>query len=528
MVDMSNYDVCIVGAGVAGALIAYKLAKQGIKVIMFDAGPRIKPGERYERMQRYLRGEDPWGFNHPVRDVYTSVGDWEYSLHGKRVKAVGGSTHHWGGAVFRLHESDFQMHQLYGIAPDWPISYSDLEPCYAEAEKELGVSGSEDDPFVSYRSTSYPLPAFPFSYEDKTVIKPACDKLGIKLHPVPYARNSIPYQNRPACQAYRVCKVCPIEAQYNADVHVRMAEMTGNVHVFPNTSVLRFNMESSRRVRSVSYAGFDKIVHEQTAKVFVLTAHTIESIRLLLLSKSDYYPNGLANNNGLVGKGFMEHLGTGISGEVKEKLYPYRIGFPAAQSLQFYNKPQRDKIGAIQLAFFTGGLTPAQIASQSLKWGVALKREIRESFGRIVGIAAMIEMLPKEDNWITLDEKVRDYFGNLAPKIHLSIGEYEKSTLRHSRSIIPNILKAMDAKIDKEHPDKFHPVAHHMGGCRMGNDPLKSVVDKNLKPHGIDNLFIVGSSVFVTGGAANPTLTIAALSLRAADYILNELRNGHL
>ena len=532
--NRSAYDVCIVGAGVAGALIAYELAKQGVKVIMFDAGPRYKPVERYKRMQRYLRGENPWKSNNPARDVFTSTGDWEYPLGGTRIKAVGGSTHHWGGAVFRHHESDFKMKSLYGIAEDWPISYSDLEPYYAKAERELGVAGSGDDPFASsYRSTDYPLPAFPFSYADKKVIKPACDTLGIRLHPVSYARNSIPYQNRPACQAFGVCSVCPIEAMYNADVHVRMAEQVGGIHLLPDTSVLRFNLDSARRIKSVSYAGIDKVVHEMKSGVFVLSSHAVESVRLLLLSKSEYYPNGLANHHGLVGRYFMEHLGTGMSGEVKEKLYPHRIGFYTAQSLQFYNTPQRDRIGAIQFGFASGGLTTSRIASQSSKWGLALKREIRESFGRVIGIAAIVEQLPSEDNWISLDDTVRDYFGNPAPQVHLSVGEYERRTLKQARSIILKILRAMEAKIDfkeylKHYMNRFHPVAHHMGGCRMGNDSQKSVVDRNLKAHGVDNLFIVGSSVFVTGGAANPTLTIAALSLRAAEHILKALRAGHL
>ena len=181
------YDVCIIGAGVAGALIAHRLRQSGLKVIMFDAGPWVREGERLERMQQHLQGKNPWLFDSPIKTVFTSRGEWPYSLRGKLLKAVGGSTHHWGGVAFRHHQSDFEMRSRYGIAEDWPIGYSELEAYYGLAEKELGVAGASGDPFASYRSSEYPLPAFPFSYADKEVIIPACNRLGIKVHPVPYA-----------------------------------------------------------------------------------------------------------------------------------------------------------------------------------------------------------------------------------------------------------------------------------------------------------------------------------------------------
>jgi choline dehydrogenase-like flavoprotein len=315
---------------------------------------------------------------------------------------------------------------------------------------------------------------------------------------------------------------------YNAEVHVRLAEKTGNVRVMPETRVVRIHPSRRGQIGSVSYLGPDRVVRQQTARLYVLAAHTIESVRLLLLSACAEYPLGLANDHDLVGRFFMEHFGAGMTGLYRENLFPYRIGFNTAYSLQFYNTPQRNRIGAIKLTFAAGGETPAQIAAKGPRWGIPLKDEIRRSFGRSVSVVANIEQLPHRDNRIALDASLRDEAGFPAPEIHLTLGNYEKRTLRHARGVITRILHAMEARILWSSillslRNERHPIAHHMGGCRMGEDPAQSVVDKYLRVHGIDNLFVVGSSVFPTGGAVNPTLTIAALALRAATSIRESL-----
>jgi choline dehydrogenase-like flavoprotein len=305
-----------------------------------------------------------------------------------RIKAVGGSTLSWAGVSLRLHETDFKMKSLYGLAEDWPISYQELEPYYGKAEIALGVAGVADNPFASHRSTDFPLPPFPFSYANQ-VIKKGCDKLGIKMHHVPYAKNSVPYQGRPPCLAYSTCNpVCPIDAQYNAEVHVRLAEATGRVKVIPDANVVRLNLSSSGRVGSVTYAALDKSEHEQKARVFVVAAHGVETARLLLLSRPQGFPNGLANSSGMVGKHFMEHPYTGVRGRLNQHLFPFRIGFHAAESHQFYATKSRDTIGAFKLDFqSSGGPLPRTIVRESGNWGTALKKEIQESFAAMVRLA---------------------------------------------------------------------------------------------------------------------------------------------
>lgn len=525
----TNPDICIIGSGVAGALIANHLAASGLKVVVLEAGPRFEASRRMELMQRRIGGTDPWPLIDKEEEIYTNTGSYKYNLKGTRLRAVGGSTHHWGGVAYRLHASDFRLKSLYGIGEDWPLDYDELEPFYQRAEEELGVSGQSGDPFASWRSCDFPMSAFPFSYADKKVIKPACDKLGIHLHTMPFARNSREYNGRPGCQAFGVCNVCPIEAMYNAEAHIKRAETTGNLQLIPQARVVSLSIDSDHRVRKAKYIRPDGTQESLIAPMFVLAAHTIESIRLLLLSQNELFPDGLANSSGTLGRYFMEHWSTGMSGVVARSHYPKRIGFNTAHTLQFYDTPQRHDIGAMKITFAAGSPNPSKLAIESKLWGQDLKKHIRESHGRRLAAVVNIEQLPDKNNRISLDPVLLDKQGYAAPRIHLDVGEYERHTLRKGREILIKIVQATGATIPesqmkKVQEEEFHPIAHHMGGCRMGNNAHRSVVDSTLKAHDHDNLYIVGSSVFPTGGAMNPTLTLAALALRTAEKIERRLR----
>lgn len=521
MVAFARADVCIIGAGLAGALMAYELGRAGLKVTMLDAGPRPDPKDRFARMERHLNEQDPWASELPERDGYTNAGEIDFPLRTMRVKAVGGTTHHWGGTCLRLHESDFRMRSRYGIADDWPISYAELEPYYVRAEAALGVAGTADNPYASYRSADYPLPPFPFSYANR-IFKPRLDRIGVTLHHVPFARNSRPYQGRPACQAYSTCHpVCPIEAMYNAGVHIRLAEQTGNVRVIPNANVVRL-VESGGKVTEAIYASPDRTEHTQPARLFILAAHAIESARLLLLSRSGRFPDGMANDSGLVGRNFMSHLKFQLAGKLDLRLFPYRIGFHTGETHHFYTTRRRDRVGAFKLEIDDRGPTPSQIADRSGNWGRALADEVADAFGRHAAILAMVEQLPDRRNAVTLDPEVTDCFGNPVPRIHYAISDYERETLRVATARIEHLLQALGAR---EVEPKGEPIgfsSHHLGTCRMGDDPERSVVDRNLKAHALENLYVVGSGAFVTGGAVNPSLTIAALAIRAAGHVLND------
>jgi choline dehydrogenase-like flavoprotein len=516
-------DVCIVGAGAAGGVVALELARRGLRVIVLESGPRHDFARRREYVRRYLGHQNPWRTPLLELDRHTVGGSQPYRLEGKRARGVGGSTLHWEGYALRLHASDFRLRSLHGIGEDWPLSYQELEPYYRLAEKALGVAGESDEPWASPRSTPFPLPPFAFSYSD-ALFSRACQGLGIGLHHLPQARNSVAYAGRARCQACGTCQVCPTGAKASTDLtHIPDAEATGNARVITDATVLRLELDRSGEVSAAAYAKPDKVGQRLTAKLFVLAGGAVENARLLLLSASRGSPTGLANRSGLVGKFFMSHASIDVRGRAGEKVYPYRIGFSTAMSRQFAIERERATRGAFLLEFLnSAGPTPEEIAVASGLSGEALRRHVREQFGHWLGIRVYCEQLPSRVNSVSLAPNLRDYFGSRAPHIHCGLSRYELRALDDAKDVASKILTAMG--LSQIRSSGLSYAGHQMGTHRMGTDPATSVVDVNQRCHDVPNLYLLGSGSFVTGSASPPTLTIAALAIRAAEHIAATLR----
>jgi choline dehydrogenase-like flavoprotein len=278
-------------------------------------------------------------------------------------------------------------------------------------------------------------------------------------------------------------------------------------------------------VTSVVYAGADRREQRLDGRVFVLAGGAVENARLLLLSRSREFPSGLANRSGLVGKHFMSHPSIDITGRMDERVYPYRIGFSTAMSSQFTTDGPRGARAAFLLEFLnSAGPTPQRLALGSGLWGEALQRRVREEFGHVLGIRVYAEQLPAAVNSVSLNSRVTDYFGSPAPHIHYSVGPYERKGLDAARDVAARILAAAGARDIRTSGMTF--AGHQMGTHRMGADPGTSVVDRDLRAHDVENLYLVGAGAFVTAGASPPTLTIAALGIRAAEHIARRLRPG--
>ncbi|NHN49729.1 GMC family oxidoreductase [Halostella sp. JP-L12] len=520
-------DVCVVGAGPAGALVAHRLAAGGHDVVVLEAGERFDPADRLERMERSIRPGhdhlDVWDMG-GERDAYSNAGDRFYPLNSARVKGVGGSTNHWQGMVMRLHEGDFELESRTGVGADWPIDYEDLRPYYADAEAELGVAGADDNPFAPPREEPFPMPAFRPSYSD-SLFAEACEELGVAMHSVPNARNSEPYDGRGECVGFGTCKpVCPSGAKYSADVHVRKAESEG-ARVIDRAPVQRLVHDADgERVEAAVYATPDGREHRQEARQFVLAAGGVETPRLLLLSASEQYPDGLANSSGLVGRYFMDHLFAGMGGTIDEPTRQNHVGFITSESHQFYDDADAE-VGSFKLEFLNyAGPSPVETALSSDEWGDALLDDLRGAYGNHVAMGALAGQLPREENRITLDPSTTDDHGNPVPQIHWSLDERTKRTLERANEIQREILTELGVDIQwSVGPENTGPAFHHMGTTRMGTDPAASVVNPRLRTHDLANLWVPSSSAFVTGGALNPTLTIAALALKAADHVDAEL-----
>jgi choline dehydrogenase-like flavoprotein len=532
-------DVCVVGAGPAGALVASTLAERGHEVVVLEAGPRFDPDDRINQMERAIRPPfaeaDVWEMG-GERDRYRSSGDRYYPLNVSRVKGVGGSTLHWQGMVMRLHETDFAGTAGTGDDPAWPLEYGDLREYYARAERELGVAGSADNPFGPPREQPFPMPAFPPSYSD-SLFAEACERLGISMHSVPNARNSEPYDDRSACAGYGTCQpVCPSGAKYSADVHIEKAERAGT-RVIDRAPVQRLVTGSDgTTVRAAEYATPDGETHRQQARQFVLAAGGVEIPRLLLLSATTEHPDGLANESGLVGRYFMEHLFAGAGGTLDRRTRQNHIGFLTSESHQFYDNPTQAvtrpdgttvvpetdaSLAPMKLEFFNyAGPSPVELALTGSEWGDDLLDSLRDAYGTSIAMGGLVGQRPQKSNRVALDTTTTDQHGQPVPDIHWSLDARTKRTLRRANAIQHAVLNELGVDIGwTAGPEATGPAYHHMGTTRMGTDPERSVVNPRLRTHDVDNLTVASSSVFVNSGAMNPTLTIAALSLLAADHL---------
>ncbi len=518
---VENPDICIVGAGPAGGLVAARLASAGHEVVVLDAGPRFDDSERLARQERAIRPayDRPavWDSD-PERDAHAASGEWFYPLNHARVKGVGGSTLHWQGMVMRLHQDDFNSRSERGVGVDWPLEYADLQSYYAEAEQELGVAGGMDNPYAPPRDEPFPMPPFEPSYSD-SLFAQACEELGIDMHSVPNARNSEPYDDRSECVGYGTCQpVCPSGAKYDATVHIERAEDHGATII--DRAPVQYLHHTADTIEAATYVTPDGTEHRQTADAFVLACGGVETPRLLLLSESAEYPQGLANSSGLVGQYFMDHLFAGTGGVLEEPTRQNHVGFLTSGCHQFYDEAD-DSVGPFKLEFFNyAGPSPVEMALSGDDWGDELLERLRDDYGNHVAIGALVEQLPREDSYVGLDESQTDDHGNPVPDVHWNVGDRALRTIERANEVQESILTELGAEITwQAGPESTGPAYHHMGTTRMGTDPTESVVNPQLRTHDLDNCWIVGSSVFPTGGAMNPTLTIAALAVRAAEHL---------
>ncbi len=536
-------DVCVVGAGPAGALVAARLAGAGHDVVVLEAGPRFDDADREERMERSIRpGHDDasvWDMGGD-RDAFSTTGELFYPLNSARAKGVGGSTLRWQGMVMRLHESDFAGLAGSDDTAAWPVDYRELRPYYAAAERELGVAGADDNPFAPPRAEPFPMSAFPPSYSD-SLFAGACERLGVTTHSVPNARNSEPYDGRGPCVGYGTCQpACPSGAKYSADVHARRAAEHG-ARVVDRAPVQRLDTgDGGARVDAAVYATPGGDTHRQAARQFVLAAGGVEIPRLLLLSRSGDHPDGLANSSGLVGRYFMEHLFAGAGGTLDRPTRQNHVGFVTSESHQFYDSPGQavtddagrvvvpesdEPLAPIKLEFLNyAGPSPVELALGGDEWGDGLLASLREAYGHSIAMGGLVGQRPRPENRVALDPSTTDDHGNPVPDIRWSVGDRARRSLARANDLQHAILDDLGVDIGwTVGPENTGPAYHHMGTTRMGRDPAESVVDPRLRTHDVGNLTVASSSVFVTAGAMNPTLTIAALALKAADHVAEDL-----
>ncbi len=562
-------DVVIVGLGASGALLANELAQAGFHVLGLEKGPNYEAEDfwlKFDELRYSIRcgisptmGTDPITWR-PNTAAAAQVLPWAIGpgsgnpLFLPPSIGVGGGSIHWACWYWRQTREDFRMRSVLtehfgtGTFPqgsrivDWPVSYDDLEPYYTRIEHEVGVSGragnidgkiqSGGNPFESPRSGPFPYPPMTPNASNSLFVD-ACNRLGYHPFPVAAAILTEDVGDRKACTNCGFCRDygCHVGAKGSTqDMAIPAALATGNLDILANCRVQRVNVDRDGRARSVTYVDIDGERHEATGDLIMLAAYSLENVRLMLAS-------GI-NRNGAVGKWFMVHNYHWFSGLLPQDTMIYAGPAVGGWAIDDFNAPRAlsqsngSFLWGTPIMYFAGDTQPIEgvmnIPPDVPRWGPEFKEWLRIGYRRRFGMYSQMASLPLETNFLDLDPTMKDRWGEPVLRITHDWGEHERTSGPWINAVKQSIAKEMGATKTWEAPilPPYHVTTHEHGGHVMGDDPSDSVTNRYGQSHEIPNLFVVGGGSFPTLDGYNPTATIQALTLMAADYIKRETSGG--
>src|SRR5580704_15167019 len=539
-------DFLVVGAGAAGGVMAKELSVAGYRVVVLEQGPYLHEKDYSHDEIKYT--VQPGLTNDPkTQPILFRKNESEKARPLKAIeygRQVGGGSVHFTANYWRFHESDFHERSLYGEIPgtgfaDWPIAYADLEPYYTKAEYDLGISGlSGANPFEAPRSKPYPLPPMPVK-SSGVLFDRAAKKLGLHPFPAPMAILSQPYRGRSACVHCGFCEYfgCEMRAKSSTLVSViPIAEKTGRCEIRPNSYVRKIETDAHGRATGAVYFDANRREIFQKTKAVVLCSNGAETARLLLMSKSKRFPQGLANSSGLVGKYLMWDNGAEALGLFEQPLNEYKSIVVTRVLHDYYRAdPKRGFYGGAGLDarfdFYPANFALRGMPGDAPKWGAEYKKMLATYYTHSMAVLAHTSSLAQEKNSISLDPNLKDRWGLPAMRVTFDFHPDDVATMKWSLTKQVELLEAAGAKktwTSSIAMEDQMPSTHLMGTCRMGNDPKLSVVDRNNRAHDIPNLLIADGSSLVTSGRQQPTATIQALAYRAADYAAQAAKRGEL
>ncbi len=496
-------DAVVIGTGAGGAPLLARLAAAGLRVVALEAGANRTPEEftadevaaadLYWLSERLSAGATPTAFGANNSGV-----------------GVGGSTLHWGAFVPRPNEADLRLRSRTGAGEDWPLSLDDLLPYLREVEHFIGVSGPADYPWDPGRR--YPLPA-PLLNAPAQLMQAGCTALGVRHCAAPAAVVSQPYAqpgipDRPACINCGYChQGCRVGAKTSMDVTYLPLAVSHGAEIRPGCFVHGLECDARGRITAVVYRSAGQDWRQRCGAVF-LCAGAVETPRLLLHT-------GLTNSSGQVGRNFMAHVATQVWGTFADETRPNK-GWPSSLTTEDMGPAPRDFAGRYLVQSL--GVVPVTWATQVARgrglWGQPLVDYLR-GYNHAAGIGINGDCLPQDANRLTLSDEV-DEIGMAKPLVAFSYGADELAMSAHAAAFMTDIWTAAGAT----DVWTFERSAHTIGTCRMGGDGARAVVDGRGRSFDVDNLWICDNSVFPSAMAANPALTIIALSLRTADAFL--------
>ena len=540
------YDVCVVGSGAGAGPVIYELAKKGLKVCV------LEKGEAYKRAD-FSKDE----IANARRDIYTPKLEEQYHtieefVDNKWTKFptyetgwnfwngsfLGGSSNYMSGFFYRLKPDDFKLASKYkqvegSNVVDWPISYEDMEPFYDRTEKLVGVSGE-----VAKYEHAEPRSSKNFPYKalaEHPIVK-LVDKsfvsLGYSIVKTPRAILSEDSEHRSACYYSNYCGsyACSSGAKGSSrEALIIPALQTNNVQIIPNAFVIKLNTDKNKKIKSATYINENGNKKQIEAKLFVIAAQAVETSRLLLNSKDENFPNGVANNSGNVGKNFLSSSGGIVSATFDSSIMNLEDlmtpGLFVNRAIKDFYFTKDFKGGMVELVF--DHANPIRRANY-LKWdgndlliGKALQDKVHNIFTqtKTLNMEIFADWTPNDNSFVSVDEKYKDKYGVPVANIRIGTLKHDLEVSNFLASKAKALFEDMNAKDINLNITALPSQNLQAGGCRFGNDPKTSVLNKYCQAHEVSNLFVTDGSFMPTGGSVPYTFTIYANSFRVAAYI---------
>lgn len=534
----AHTEYILIGSGVAAVTVAERLlaANPATSITILEAGKRYPSQDRRAWWDYVMTGTAVYNPAADAPNEYSVDSNVKWDCDDNRLIAYGGSTLHWGGWSLRYKPEDFHLRSNTGLGADWPFQYEKLHDYYYEAEKRLSVCGNDNESWNHIRQAlrhertnevirpaqPYPMPPFSWTAADGEMIE-AFHTLGIEPGRMPIAR----YRK---CMATGTCKYCPLGGRYTAqdalDELLRQKDSRGqsrypNLQVHQRAAVTRLLMNWKRQVSGVEYVQyteFGQAMHTLLAPIVIVCAGAYESPKLLLQSANSYWPNGIGNDHGNVGRYLTSHSILRVQGVKSDnpECWLQEYDFPTLMS-RTYDTPEFQRFG--KLFIFKNRKFPNLDLAKAMSQGQS-REQIEHTLRteRTFELQAFIEEKGKFDNYVSFGkEKTR--WGLPKTEVVFNRTPEEIANCESRVELLQRVIRAMGYRVTVAQVDR--PGGHHATGtCRMAHDPKDGVTDPELRVHGTDNLYVCSNAVFPTGAAVNPTLTLVALAMRLGDQLL--------
>ncbi|MBV7531513.1 GMC oxidoreductase [Chitinophaga sp. sic0106] len=558
--EQNTYDAIVIGSGVSGGWAAKELTEKGLKVLMLDRGKQLEHVKDYDTAMK-----DPWEFPHrgrltvDQRETHPKLSrDYPYSEHNEkfwindsqspynevkrfdwyRPDIVGGKSIMWGRQSYRWSDLDFEANLKDGIAVDWPIRYRDLAPWYDYVEKFAGISGTREG--LPQLPDGQFMPAMPMNCVEIDVKKKIESSFKGRIMTMGRVANiteALP--GREKCQFRNLCsRGCPFGAYFSTQSSTLPAAVaTGNLTLRPD-SIVNSIIYDEQKGKATGVRVIDKHTKQMTeyyAKIFFVNGSTLGTTFVLLNSISKRFPNGLGNDSGTLGKYLMDHhFRTGASAMAEGYDDKYTFGRRAnGIYIPRYRNVGSDKRDYLRGFGYQGGASRGALWSKGIAEigvGKDFKDSLVEPGQWSMGLGGFGECLPYEDNQVTLDTSVKDAWGQPVLKFDVEFKENEKKMRVDMMNDAAEMLEAAGMKNIKTYDNGSYPgmAIHEMGTARMGRDPKTSMLNGNNQLHAVPNVFVTDGASMTSAACVNPSLTYMAMTARAADFAVKELKKGNL